>query len=291
MLFSLLIRFCTFITRIFRVFSTRRSKLNMCLNLFNRTHQKGPGNKVLVLSANNAKNRIQLHCVVVVVVTWLVFRATSTCTRRRWKTRTTSVWKTSWSNKATPRYAVQPTNAHQLTSSKFPPASAVGAKFHADRTRPDKFRGLVGDPRRPDGLCRRPGSLTRSGRLRLVEFGFLLANNRSACLSVCLSVSVRHKSVFDRNGGTKRAAWSSARQLLSNCSTLRFKEIRVHVKKQGHIPLELCPKLWTWKISLRKVDRRNETYSSTTVDTQSVINWTVVGQLSWHYLRAATVDR
>jgi len=32
-------------------------------------------------------------------------------------------------------------------------------------------------------------------------------------------------------------------------------------------------------------------FSSTKVDAQSVINWTVVGQLSWQYFRAPTLDR
>ena len=31
--------------------------------------------------------------------------------------------------------------------------------------------------------------------------------------------------------------------------------------------------------------------SWTEVDAQSVLNWTVVGQLSWQYLRAPTLDR
>jgi len=44
-----------------------------------------------------------------------------------------------------------------------------------------------------------------------------------------------------------------------------------YLQKLGHFPLELCPKLWTLKISPRHIDRRNA---------QSVINWAVVGQLS-----------
>ena len=47
----------------------------------------------------------------------------------------------------------------------------VSATFHyTDRTRPDKIRGLVGDPRGPNALCLRSGSPTKSGRVRLMEF-------------------------------------------------------------------------------------------------------------------------
>ena len=43
--------------------------------------------------------------------------------------------------------------------SAIPCDPAVSATFHyTDPTRPDKLRGLVGDPRGPNGLCRRPGS-------------------------------------------------------------------------------------------------------------------------------------
>jgi len=42
-----------------------------------------------------------------------------------------------------------------------------------DRTGPDqtKSANVVGDPRGPSGLRRRPGSTTKSGRARLMEFG------------------------------------------------------------------------------------------------------------------------
>ena len=63
---------------------------------------------------------------------------------------------------------------------KLQQVDPVGAKFHytdMHPTRPDIVCRLVGDPRRLNGLCRRPElclrpwSPTKSGRIHLVEFG------------------------------------------------------------------------------------------------------------------------
>jgi len=51
------------------------------------------------------------------------------------------------------------------------PNSTTRTRAGPDPTRPDKIRELVGNPRRPNRLCRRPGSPINSGRVRLVEFG------------------------------------------------------------------------------------------------------------------------
>ena len=54
----------------------------------------------------------------------------------------------------------------------------LSAKFHyTDRTRPDRVRGLVGDPRGLDG----PGSMTKSGRAGLVESVLYRTGSRGTC--------------------------------------------------------------------------------------------------------------
>ena len=64
--------------------------------------------------------------------------------------------------------------------------------------------------------------------------------------------------------------------------TLCFKEIRVPPKIR-YFPLELCPKLWTWKIhydgSIVEMCYKLCSSKVIKVDAQSVINWTI-GQLS-----------
>ena len=62
-------------------------------------------------------------------------------------------------------------------------------------------------------------------------------------------------------------------------------------KNKGTSIWDFFSKLWTFKIPPRQIDRRAcYQLSLTKVDPQSVINWTVVGQLSWQYLRPPTLD-
>ena len=99
----------------------------------------------------------------------------------------------------------------------------------------------------------------------------------------CLSVCVRHNSMFFWNSWMNRAGfwhWTFEDLIYP---TLCFKEIRVPPKIR-YFPLELCPKLWTWKIRYDGaiVEMCYKLCSSKVikVDAQSVINWTI-GQLSW----------
>ena len=102
------------------------------------------------------------------------------------------------------------------------------------------------------------------------------------CPSVRLSVSVRHKSEFYRNGWTNRAGFWHVSFLPSilHCFRRKFG----YLQKWRNFRLELCPKL-------RYIDHQTcYQFSLRKVDAQSVMNWTVVGQLSWQYLRAPTID-
>ena len=66
------------------------------------------------------------------------------------------------------------------------------------------------------------------------------------------------------------SGWFLAGALPSTYPALCFKEIQVRSKIRVYFPLELCSKLWTF--SAQRGVRK--------VVAQSVINWTVVGQLS-----------
>ena len=55
--------------------------------------------------------------------------------------------------------------------------------------------------------------------------------------------------------GINGLIWFLARRILSTSPTLCYKETQVSTKID--FPLELFPKLRTWKISLRHIDRRN----------------------------------
>ena len=70
-----------------------------------------------------------------------------------------------------------------------------------------------------------------------------------ACVCIC------HKSVFYRNGWTNRTGFWRVSFLLHVLH--RVKRKFGYLQKQGHFPLEVCPKLRTQKISPRHIDRRN----------------------------------
>ena len=98
-------------------------------------------------------------------------------------------------------------------------------------------------------------------------------------------------SVF-QSKGVEGLIWFLERRLLSTSPTLCFKETQISAK-QGHFLL----KLFFLNSGLRKfrhgisIVETCYQLSSSKLDAQSVINWTVVGQLSWQYLRAPTLDR
>ena len=71
------------------------------------------------------------------------------------------------------------------------------------------------------------------------------------CLFVCLSVC--HKSVFYRNVCRIKPVFWPDDFLRSICYGLMYKTICLCID----FSRELCPKLRTWKISPRRIDRRN----------------------------------
>jgi len=87
------------------------------------------------------------------------------------------------------------------------------------------------------------------------------------------------------------AYWFLARVLLSASLTLFYGNSGIYKNKRTSF--------WNFFINsgFRKfrhsisIVEASYQLSSTKVDAQSVINWTVVGQLSWQYLRAPTLDR
>jgi len=109
-------------------------------------------------------------------------------------------------------------------------------------------------------------------------------------LAMALCLSVCHKSVFCRSGSTNRAGFWHERF---------FRPVLHRVLRKFRYLQNKSTSLWNFslnagleKISQRHVDRWTcYQLSSRKVDAQSVINWTVVGQLSWHYLPAPTLDR
>ena len=72
-------------------------------------------------------------------------------------------------------------------------------------------------------------------------------------------------------------------QPIIHCVVRKFK----YLQKRANFPLELCPKIRTW-ISIAKTCCR---LSSTKMDTQSLENWTVVGQLVCAAVQHSTCSR
>jgi len=99
-------------------------------------------------------------------------------------------------------------------------------------------------------------------------------------------VSVCHKSVFYRNGRT--FDWFLAWRLLLTSPTLCCKEIQVSNKNKGTFLLNF---FLTLKIC-RGISIVETCYklSSRNVDAQSVINWTIVDQLSWQHLHTRMLN-
>ena len=64
-----------------------------------------------------------------------------------------------------------------------------------------------------------------------------------------------------------------------------------YLQKQGYFPLKLCPKLRTQKIHhCISIVKTRYQLSLRMMDAHRVINWTVVSQLSWQYLRWSTAS-
>ena len=107
-------------------------------------------------------------------------------------------------------------------------------------------------------------------------------------VSVCLCLFVCHKWEFYRNGWTNRAGFGVRASFHLSYTVLRGNSgicknkgtslwnfvLNSGLRKFRHglSIVETCYRLSSWK-----------------VDAQSVINWTVVDQLSWQYLRAPTL--
>ena len=128
------------------------------------------------------------------------------------------------------------------------------------------------------------------GTLRsVVEYGLPLPARLYASVvtsygpvSMSMSVCVCHKSVFCRKGWTNQAGFwlGSFFRSVIHSVTIKFR----YLQKWGYFPLELCSKLWTVKRKFRhsiSIVRMCYQLSSRKLDAQSVINWTVVVQLSW----------
>jgi len=110
-------------------------------------------------------------------------------------------------------------------------------------------------------LCRRDAMLARVPAMAL-------------CL-LSVSVCLCRKSVFYRKGWTD---WSGG--FLYHSYTVLLGNSGIHKSKRLEVFCHSISVVKTcYQLSSRKVDAR------------SVINWTVVGQLSWQYLRATTFDR
>jgi len=97
-------------------------------------------------------------------------------------------------------------------------------------------------------------------------------------LALCLCLSVTSRCSVETDG---RINLVLTRGLLSTSPTLCFTQIQVSTKIRVLPSGTFFSKLWTLKIPPRHIDRRTcYQLSSRKVDAQSVINWTVVGQLS-----------
>jgi len=123
-------------------------------------------------------------------------------------------------------------------------------------------------------------------------FSFLTARCYASAvlaMGLCLCPSVRHKSVFYRNGWTNRAVFGTWASFHPSYTVLKGNS--VISKNKG-------TSLWNFVLNsgLRKfcydisIVETCYQLSSRIVDAHSVIDWTVVGQLSRWYLRAPTLD-
>jgi len=104
------------------------------------------------------------------------------------------------------------------------------------------------------------------------------------CPSVCLRPSIRPSQVGVLSKQLQESGWFLTRMFLSNSPTLRCKEIRVSLKIMI-LPSRTLPQHSGFRKFRhdRSIVETCYQLSSTKVDAQSVINWTVVGQLSWQY--------
>jgi len=125
---------------------------------------------------------------------------------------------------------------------------------------------------------------TRRARLRLYWYynGLHLPARRyvSAILAIALCLSVSHKSVFCRNGWTDRAGFwrgSFLRPVL-HCVVRKLR----YLQKYRVLSATLLQKnsgLRKFHQNIPIVEACHQLHSRKVQDSQSVINWTVVGQL------------
>jgi len=126
---------------------------------------------------------------------------------------------------------------------------------------------------------------------RFCAIARLLAVALCLCLSVVVWLSVCHKSVFYRNGWTNRVGFCHGSFLppILHCVNRKFGYLqKIKVLPSGTLSQTPDFRKFRHGISIAEMCYR---VSSRKVDAQSVINWAVVGQLSWQYLRAPTLDR
>ena len=113
---------------------------------------------------------------------------------------------------------------------------------------------------------------------------------RVIAVDLCLSVRVCLSQVGVLSKGMNGLICFLARGLLSTSPVLWFKEICVSTKIRVLTIRNFVPKSGLRKFCFsRSVVETCYRLSSTKVDAQSVINWTVVDQLSWQYIRAPTI--
>ena len=110
------------------------------------------------------------------------------------------------------------------------------------------------------------------------------------CLSVCLSVClcVCHKSVIYRNKRTNRVdlGHGSFLRPILQCVVRKFRYLQKGTSLWNFFPNS---GLWKFRHIMSIVEARYQ-LNLRNVNAHSVINWTVVGQLSWQYLPARTLD-
>jgi len=105
----------------------------------------------------------------------------------------------------------------------------------------------------------------------------------------CVCQSVRHKSVFYRNGSTNRAGFWHVSFLPPVLHCVSGNSVISKNKGTSLWNFVLNSGLRRFRHGISIVETCYQ-LSSRKVDPQSVKNWTVVGQLSRQYLRAPTLD-
>ena len=102
-------------------------------------------------------------------------------------------------------------------------------------------------------------------------------------------VSFCHKSVFCRNRWTNQAVFGMGAFFHPSYTVLKGNS--GISKNKGTFLWNFVPNSWLRNFrSVILIVEMCYRLSSTKLDAQSMINWTVIGHLSWQYLRAPTLD-